>query len=86
MEFGGSAALAAEPVAARPIGPTWQQQVLAKGWGYASLLPSSIQADNGAGLTQGIIGLVNKGQRAEGGRLGRLARLGLGREPRARLF
>jgi len=44
------------------IGPTWQQQVLAKGWGYASLIPVSIQADNGAGLTQGIIGLVNKGQ------------------------
>lgn len=45
-----------------PTGPTWQQQVLAKGWGYASLSPGSIQADNGAGLTQGIIGLVNKGQ------------------------
>ncbi|MCX5645935.1 MAG: acetylxylan esterase [Phycisphaerae bacterium] len=43
-------------------GPTWQQQVLAKGWGYAILTPNSIQADNGAGLTQGIIGLVNKGQ------------------------
>ncbi len=43
-------------------GPSWQQQVLAKGWGYAILIPSSIQADNGAGLTQGIIGLVNKGQ------------------------
>jgi hypothetical protein len=45
-----------------PAGPTWQQQVLAKGWGYASLNPGSIQADNGAGLTLGIIGLVNKGQ------------------------
>jgi hypothetical protein len=33
-----------------------------KGWGYAILSPVSIQADNGAGLTQGIIGLVNKGQ------------------------
>ena len=43
-------------------GPTWQQQVLAKGWGYASLIPVSIQADNGAGLTNGIIGLCNKGQ------------------------
>src|SRR6266545_5170886 len=43
-------------------GPTWQQQVLAKGWGYASLVPNSIQADNGAGLTSGIIGLSNKGQ------------------------
>ena len=42
--------------------PGWQQQVLAKGWGYAILAPHSIQADNGAGLTQGIIGLVNKGQ------------------------
>ncbi|HTR64318.1 MAG TPA: hypothetical protein VMH85_01005 [Terriglobales bacterium] len=45
-----------------PPGPTWQQQVLARGWGYASLIPTSVQADNGEGLTQGIIGLVNKGQ------------------------
>jgi hypothetical protein len=45
-----------------PTGPTWQQQVLAKGWGYAIIVPSSIQADNGAGLTQGIIGLMNHGQ------------------------
>ncbi len=43
-------------------GPTWQQQLLAKGWGYAILVPISVQADNGAGLTKGIIGLVNKGQ------------------------
>jgi hypothetical protein len=43
-------------------GPPWQEQVRAKGWGYAILLPSSAQADNGAGLTEGIIGLVNKGQ------------------------
>ena len=42
--------------------PSWQQLVLAKGWGYAVLSPSSIQPDNGAGLTRGIIGLVNKGQ------------------------
>ncbi len=40
----------------------WQQLVLAKGWGYAILNPASVQADNGAGLTRGIIGLVNKGQ------------------------
>lgn len=46
----------------KPTGPTWQQQVLAKGWGYASYIPTSVQADNGAGLTEGIIGLVNKGQ------------------------
>ena len=45
-----------------PAGPTWQQQVIAKGWGYANLHPGSIQADCGAGLTSGVIGLVNKGQ------------------------
>jgi hypothetical protein len=38
------------------------RQYLAKGWGYARLSPGSIQADNGAGLTRGIIGLCNKGQ------------------------
>jgi hypothetical protein len=42
--------------------PTWQQQLLAKGWGYAIIVPTSYQADNGAGLRSGIIGLVNKGQ------------------------
>jgi hypothetical protein len=43
-------------------GPPWQRQVLAKGWGYAELIPTTVQADNGAGLKEGIIGLVNKGQ------------------------
>ncbi len=42
--------------------PSWQQQCLQLGWGYAELIPVSIQADNGAGLKQGIIGLVNKGK------------------------
>ena len=42
--------------------PPWQQLVLARGWGYAILIPTSVQADNGEGLTQGIIGLINKGQ------------------------
>ncbi len=42
--------------------PPSAQQLLADGWGYALINPSSIQADNGAGLTRGIIGLVNKGQ------------------------
>jgi hypothetical protein len=37
-------------------------QLIAAGWGYAMIDPGSIQADNGAGLTRGIIGLVNKGQ------------------------
>ena len=38
------------------------EQLIADGWGFASLNPGSIQADNGAGLTKGIISLVNKGQ------------------------
>lgn len=45
-----------------PPSPTWQEQVIARGWAYAILSTSSIQADNGAGLTKGVIGLVNKGQ------------------------
>jgi hypothetical protein len=42
--------------------PPTTQQLIADGWGYALIDPGSIQADNGAGLTRGIIGLVNKGQ------------------------
>ena len=37
-------------------------QLIGNGWGYASLNPASVQPDNGAGLTKGIIGLTNKGQ------------------------
>ena len=67
MEFGFSPEFLAAigrrfPALNAGNGPTWQQQVLAKGWGYAVLVPTTIQADNGEGLTQGIIGLVNKGQ------------------------
>jgi len=43
-------------------GPSWQQLVLSNGWGYAIIVPTSYQADNGAGLTRGIIGLCNRGQ------------------------
>jgi hypothetical protein len=38
------------------------EQLIAAGWGYAYLNPTSVQADNGAGLTHGIIGLANRGQ------------------------
>ena len=37
-------------------------ELIADGWGFAFIEPGSIQADNGAGLTRGIIGLVNHGQ------------------------
>jgi hypothetical protein len=50
------------PPAGTPVEKGWQQQLLEKGWGAAVIVPTSYQADNGAGLTQGIIGLVNKGQ------------------------
>ncbi len=42
--------------------PPSTMELIAAGWGYAMLDPASVQADNGAGLTQGIIGLVNHGQ------------------------
>ena len=38
------------------------QTLVNDGWGVVLLNPGSIQADNGAGLTRGIIGLTNKGQ------------------------
>ena len=38
------------------------EQLIVDGWGFAFVNPASIQADNGAGLTKGIIGLVNHGQ------------------------
>jgi hypothetical protein len=42
--------------------PPNEWQLVAAGWGFVRFDPASVQADNGAGLTQGIIGLVNKGQ------------------------
>lgn len=45
-----------------PKGPSWEEQVLQRGWGCAVYVPTSVQADNGAGLSQGIIGLMNKGK------------------------
>jgi len=67
--FGGGGARAAAAAPAGPAGvngtssdPPTTQQLIADGWGYVTINPSSIQADNGAGITRGIIGLVNKGQ------------------------
>ncbi|GGF25230.1 hypothetical protein GCM10011339_11690 [Echinicola rosea] len=53
-----------------PYEPRWKQQLLSKGWGYAVLVPSSIQPDHGAGLRTGIIGLANKGKSREPGQWG----------------
>ncbi len=41
--------------------PDWRVQLLKAGWGYAEYVPTSVQADDAAGLTGGIIGLMNKG-------------------------
>jgi lysophospholipase L1-like esterase len=38
------------------------EQLIVDGWGFAFLNPTSVQADNGAGLTKGIIGLTNHGK------------------------
>ncbi len=83
-----------EPVKATPFQPpqlnedgdlpnTWQ--LIAAGWGFVLFDPASVQADDGAGLTRGIIGLVNKGQPRTAGGLGRVAGVGMGRGPRAGL-
>lgn len=42
--------------------PPSTEQLIAAGWGYATISPASIQADNGNGLRKGIIGLANKGE------------------------
>jgi hypothetical protein len=47
---------------AAPAPPSAQEQIASRGWAYASVSTASVQADNGQGLTCGIIGLVNKGQ------------------------
>ncbi len=57
-----------QPIATPPFFPPARQpndpisQLVADGWAVAQIDPTAVQADNGAGLTRGIIGLVNKGQ------------------------
>jgi hypothetical protein len=75
MMMFGAARLPGDPIPQRAGGPPAgfappppnsdppaTEQLIADGWGYASLNPGGIQADNGAGLTRGIIGLINKAQ------------------------
>ncbi len=57
----------ARPLFARPElnadgDPPSTYELVADGWGFAMIDPASVQADNGAGMTRGIIGLVNHGQ------------------------
>ena len=58
-----------QPIARPPLFPAPRppddpiQQLLAAGWAVAQMDPTAVQADNGAGLTRGVIGLTNRGQR-----------------------
>ncbi|HEY2016071.1 MAG TPA: hypothetical protein VGH38_21360, partial [Bryobacteraceae bacterium] len=71
MMFGSAAflkrmadAFASRPELKKSLGtdPPSTEQLIAGGWGFALIDPGSIQPDNGAGLTKGVIGLTNKGQ------------------------
>jgi hypothetical protein len=42
--------------------PPALQQLIADGWAVALIEPNSIQPDNGAGLTRGVIGISNRGR------------------------
>jgi hypothetical protein len=66
MEFGFGAfpgRFGNAPGAPAPPPPAWQTDCIRRGWGYAVIVPNSVQADNGAGLVRGIIGLRNRGRR-----------------------
>lgn len=43
-------------------GPSWKQQVVDRGWAAVEYFPTSVQADDGGGLQQGIIGAANGGR------------------------
>ena len=45
-----------------PDAPDSAKLLLEQGWGFVGRNSGEVQADNGAGLDKGIIGLVNKGQ------------------------
>jgi hypothetical protein len=62
---GGGSAPAKEP-AGLPL-------ILAKGWGCATASTYTVQADTGAGFTNGVIGIVNHGQPRQPDQWGALA-------------
>ena len=49
-------------LSAPPDAPDSAKLLLQHGWGFVGRNSNEVQADNGAGLDEGIIGLVNKGQ------------------------
>src|SRR6202000_2683860 len=69
----GAASLAPRPAFPRRPGPVHMlaqpdnppdpaQLLLGQGWGFVGRSSNEVQADNGAGLDKGIIGLVNHGR------------------------
>lgn len=50
------------PGAKKDSTPTALDMVIARGWAIGTVNTGAVQADNGAGLTEGIIGLVNRGK------------------------
>lgn len=60
--FGGNFPQRPNPNPNAPRPKSWQQQVVERGWAAAVIVPTSYQADNGGGLTEGVIGLMNHGQ------------------------
>ena len=90
---GGNAPAPAAPAggSTAPAVPTGEppvaDDILERGWGYATLRYQDIQPDRANTLTEGVIGLtLRAGSDAAGpGRVGRGHRLGLGHQPRHRL-
>ncbi|MET0308835.1 MAG: hypothetical protein ABW023_09030 [Sphingomonas sp.] len=50
------------PPRAPDPGPPYTDQLLKAGWGYAVVVANSIQADNGGGLADGVIGISLRGK------------------------
>ncbi|MBB4657588.1 hypothetical protein [Parvularcula dongshanensis] len=50
------------PAGWEPPSPSATERVLSRGWAHIEFVPTTVQADDGAGLAEGIIGLTNKGR------------------------
>lgn len=69
---------AADGAAPPPAPPSPAVAALKRGWAYVAYYPYSVQADNGAGLASGIIGLVNGGKPRQATEWGALRAWGWG--------
>jgi hypothetical protein len=68
----------ADGAAPPPPPPSPAVAALKRGWAYVAYYPYSVQADNGAGLKEGIIGLVNGGKTRDATEWGALRAWGWG--------